>query len=185
MPAMWWQWPASAQLLHSRGAGSADGWSLTKGDAQVARHDTEVDQLCRHPDGPQRLAVVPQLGPVLFIDGLWGAALHETLHAVEHWEVAEGVTGGRQAGRQQGRTRWAQGQSVSGVAAMGDSLHRGWLLCTQNVPVAVRPTVSCLTQHKLGLPDSPARCVAVAVLLLDSLDGLVDEGLDGGRALVP
>lgn len=68
---------------------------------------------------------------------------------------------------------------------MGDSLHRGWLLCTQNVPVAVRPTVSCLTQHKLGPPDSPARCVAVAVLLLDSLDGLVDEGLDGGRALVP
>lgn len=72
---------------------------LTKGDAQVAWHHTEVDQLSRHPDQPQGLAVVPQLRPVLLKDVCGGAALHKALHAVKHWEVKEGMAAGHmQAG---------------------------------------------------------------------------------------
>jgi hypothetical protein len=72
---------------------------LTKGDAQVAWHHTEVDQLCRHPDHPEGLAVVPQLRPVLLKDVCGGAALHKALHAVKHREVEEGMAAGhRQAG---------------------------------------------------------------------------------------
>jgi len=41
----------------------------TKGNAEVAWHHAEVDQLCWDPNGPQCLAVVPQLSPVLLIDG--------------------------------------------------------------------------------------------------------------------
>ncbi len=69
---------------------------LTEGDAQVAWHHREVDQLCWDPDGPQGLAVVPQLSTVLCIDILWGATLHEALHAVEHREVEKGMTAGQQ-----------------------------------------------------------------------------------------
>lgn len=43
--------------------GAATPRRLTKGDAQVARHYSEVDQLCGHPDGPQGFAVLPQVLP--------------------------------------------------------------------------------------------------------------------------
>lgn len=67
---------------------------LTERNAQVAWHHGKVHQLRWDPDSPQRLAVFPQLSPVLCIDVLWGAPLNESLHAVEHREVEEGMAAG-------------------------------------------------------------------------------------------
>lgn len=57
----------------------------------MARHHAEVDELRGHPDGPQRLAVLPQLVAVALEDVCGRGALHVALERVEDREVEEGV----------------------------------------------------------------------------------------------
>lgn len=63
--------------------------SLTKGDPQVYRNNREVDELCRDPDAPQRLEVLPHVSRALFKGRLPSAPLHRPSQQVEAREVED------------------------------------------------------------------------------------------------
>jgi hypothetical protein len=144
---------------------------LTKGDAQVAWHHTEVDQLCRHPDGPQRLAVVPQLLPILVVDGRGGAALHIALQAIEDREVEEGMAaaGGGVGGK--AATRGFSGNNQSEQASRDEqgqaSQQRPWLLLN-DTPLTAQCVWWCVPsglheRERCSRPPAPPTVWALTV----------------------